>query len=120
MKSPAALTPPWQSRSLPRLRQELEAEGWGWIEVNPEREWDLINRCSRIQPRLMAAPAELLAEHEQAKAAELEAIENALEDTESEELIEQQEAACDRLDKVQEERFRFMWASDSRSKIAGR
>src|SRR6202049_520089 len=40
---------------LTGIRQELEAEGWGWIEINPERDWSVINRCSRIQPRLMEA-----------------------------------------------------------------
>ena len=36
---------------LDAIRQELEAEGWGWIEVNPERDWDAIHRCGRIQPQ---------------------------------------------------------------------
>ena len=26
---------------LDGIRKELEAEGWGWIEINPERDWDV-------------------------------------------------------------------------------
>ena len=37
-------------KKLDGIRKELEAEGWGWIEINPERDWTLISRCSRIQP----------------------------------------------------------------------
>src|SRR5438874_2686418 len=40
---------------LAGIRKELEAEGWGWIEINPERDWNSINRCGRIQPRLIDA-----------------------------------------------------------------
>ena len=42
------------------IRKELEAEGWGWIEINPERDYSAISRCDRIQPRLIDAPADLL------------------------------------------------------------
>ena len=45
---------------LDLIRKELEAEGWGWIEINPERDGDAIYRCGRIQPKLIGAPAELL------------------------------------------------------------
>jgi len=45
---------------LDGIRKEIEAEGWGWIEINSERDYDLINRCSRIQPRLIGAPEELV------------------------------------------------------------
>src|SRR5205823_5758692 len=38
-------------KKLAGIRRELEAEGWGWIEVNPERDWNFVNRCSRLQPR---------------------------------------------------------------------
>src|SRR5271170_1093755 len=45
---------------LTGIRKELEAEGWGWIEINPERDWEAVNRCERIQPRLVGAPTELI------------------------------------------------------------
>src|SRR5205823_3841191 len=36
---------------LDGIREELEAEGWGWVEINPEGDWDAINRCGRIPPK---------------------------------------------------------------------
>ncbi len=45
---------------LKPIRKELEAEGWGWVEINPERDWEFVNRCGRIQPRLIGVPQELL------------------------------------------------------------
>src|SRR5262249_2906001 len=50
---------------LAAIRSELEAEGWNWIEVNPERDWETINRCSRLKPCLIGAPQELLAQKSQ-------------------------------------------------------
>src|SRR5207244_861049 len=44
-------------QKLSAIRQELEAEGWGWIEINPERDYSAISRCDRIKPRLIDAPA---------------------------------------------------------------
>ena len=32
----------------------------GWIEINPDRDWNAINRCDRLPPRLIAAPSELV------------------------------------------------------------
>ncbi len=62
---------------LEGIRKELEAEGWGWININPEREYEFISRCSRIKPRLMDAPPELV-EFKERLDAELEQIEQAL------------------------------------------
>src|SRR5262249_8192827 len=84
-------------RKLETIRKEVEAEGWGWIEINPERDHQLIYRCERIKPRLIDAPPELV-EFKAHLDAELEQIGQALEDTESEELLKQQEVARERLD----------------------
>jgi ParB family transcriptional regulator, chromosome partitioning protein len=54
---------------LSAIRSELEGEGWSWIEVNPERDWETIHRCGRLKPCLIGAPEELLARHEEAKSA---------------------------------------------------
>ena len=42
---------------LDAIRQELEAEGWGWIDVSPERDWEVIHRCGRIHPQPVDVPA---------------------------------------------------------------
>jgi ParB family chromosome partitioning protein len=67
LESPALLRQLADAK-LAVLRKELEAEGWGWVEIDPERNWEFISRCSRIQPRLIGAPAELVAEYEEAQA----------------------------------------------------
>jgi ParB family chromosome partitioning protein len=85
---------------LDGIRKELEAEGWGWVEINPERDWDAVHRCGRIQPRLVNPPAELLDLKSQLDA-ELEAVDRALEDTESDALLDEQESIRDRLDEVE-------------------
>ena len=103
----AALLHSLAEERLSGIRQSLEAEGWGWVEVNPEREWDAINRCTRIQPSLIGAPAELLALKTRLDA-EREEIERALTDTESDALLDRQEAVLGRLDEVEEELATFI------------
>ena len=105
-------------KKLDGIRHELEAEGWGWIEINPERDYTLINRCSRVQPRLIDAPAELI-EFKSQLDAELEAIEQALDDTESDELLDQQQAVRDRLDEVEEKLAAFVGFDAEHKALAG-
>ena len=78
----SAMTSIWKTRSccnrlagekLDGVRQELEAEGWGWVEVSPERDWSFACQCRRIHPQPADAPPELLAAKEQVEA-ELEEI----------------------------------------------
>ena len=52
---------------LAGIREHLETEGWGWIEIDPERDWDTINRCGRLQPMLIDAPHKLVAERERSR-----------------------------------------------------
>ncbi len=81
---------------LDAIRKQMEAEGWGWIEINPERDWNTINRCGRIQPRLIDAPDELLARRRSLMPS-MEEMEQALEDTELDALLDQQEACKSQL-----------------------
>jgi ParB family chromosome partitioning protein len=103
---------------LAGIRKELEAEGWGWIEINPERDYELIHRCGRIQPRLIGAPAELV-EFKSQLDAELEQIEQALEDTESDALLEQQQLTRERLDDVEEKLAAFVGFDAEHKTLAG-
>ena len=103
---------------LAGIRKGLEAEGWGWIEINPDRDWDAVHRCGRIQPRLIGAPAELVDLKSQLDA-ELGVIEQALEDTESDDLLEQQQAVHDRMDQVEQKLAAFVGFDDGHKKLAG-
>lgn len=63
------------------IRRELEAEGWGWIEINSERDYSSISRYTRLRPLLIDAPAELL-ELKTRLDDELDAVERLLDETE--------------------------------------
>src|SRR5262249_23758632 len=90
------------SQGVPQgVRKELEAEGWGWIEISPERNYEFIHRCERLKPRLVGAPPELV-EFKTRLDAELEQIEQALEDSESDDLLEQQQLTQERIDDAEE------------------
>ncbi len=103
---------------LEGIRKELEAEGWGWIEINPQREYEFISRCGRIKPRLMDAPPELV-EFKERLDAELERIEQALADTESDALLEQQELTQGQLDEVEEKLAAFVGFDTAQKLLAG-
>jgi ParB family chromosome partitioning protein len=105
-------------QKLDGIRRELEAEGWGWVEINPERGWSVINRCGRIQPRLIGAPAELLERKSQLDA-ELERIEEALGDSESEALLDEQQAVQEKLDDVEQKLAAFVGFDDGHKRLAG-
>ena len=38
------------AEKLDAVRQELEAEGWGWIEVSPERDWQVLHQLRPDPP----------------------------------------------------------------------
>lgn len=105
-------------KKLEGIRQELAAEGWSWIEINPERDYTLINRCQRLQPRLVDAPPESLTLKSQLDA-ELEQIEQAAEDTESDELLEKQQAVRRQLDEVEEKLAAFVGFEPKHKELAG-
>jgi ParB family chromosome partitioning protein len=68
------------TQKLDAVRQQLEAEGWGWLVTSPERDWEVIHACERIYPKPAEAPAEL-AEQQQRVEAELAEISEAFEAT---------------------------------------
>ena len=103
---------------LAGIRQELEAEGWGWIDINPERDWQVINRCDRIRPQLIGAPDELLALKTQLDA-QLAEAEQALADTESDALLDEQQAIHDRLNEVEQQLTAFVGFDPEQKKLAG-
>src|SRR5262249_11913358 len=105
-------------RKLSAIRKELEAEGWGWIEINPERDYSAVSRCDRIRPQLIGAPAELLNLKSQLDA-ELEEVEEALGDTVSDELLDRQHAVQDRLSEVEEKLAAFVGFDAGQKKLAG-
>lgn len=99
LENPALLNDLAAAR-LDAVRQELEAEGWGWVVASPERDWQVIYSCGRIYPQPAEVPAEL-AEQRQAVEKELEEIRRALEDTESDALIEALDEAEARLAEIE-------------------
>lgn len=105
-------------KKLDGIRSELEAEGWGWIEINPERDYTLINRCTRIRPQLIEAPSELL-DLKARLDAELEEVEQAIEDTESDELLDQQQTLRRQLDEVEEKLAVFVGFEAEHKALAG-
>ncbi len=105
-------------QKLSDIRKELEAEGWGWIEINPERNYEFIHRCGRIKPRLIDAPHELI-EFKSRLDAELEQIGQALEDAESDALLEQQRLTQERLNEVEEQLASFVGFEAEHKVLAG-
>jgi ParB family chromosome partitioning protein len=90
------------AQKLEGVRRELEAEGWAWVEVSPDRDWSFNSGCGRIYRQQLAVPPELLAEQERAEA-QLEAIREALDDTESEDQIEEMEAVEAKLSDIEDQ-----------------
>ncbi len=107
---------------LDGIRKELETEGWGWVEINPERDWDAINHYSRIQPRLIDAPAELLARREEIKA-EIETASMALDDADDESEIsafeQKHEDAEKRLEQIEEQLSAYVGFDTRQKALAG-
>ena len=105
-------------KKLDGIRKELEAEGWNWIEINPERDYTLVNRCTRLKPRLIDAPTELI-DFKSRLDAELEQIEQALDDTESDAILDQQQAVSHQLDEVEEKLAAFVGFNAEHKALAG-
>ncbi|WP_437186540.1 ParB N-terminal domain-containing protein [Planctomicrobium sp. SH668] len=105
-------------QKLDAIRQELEAEGWGWIEINPERDYSLISSCKRLRPQLVNAPSELL-DLKARLDAELEEIEQMLEETESDESFDRQQELQDQLDEVEEKLAAFIGFDSDQKRLAG-
>lgn len=100
------------------IRKELEAEGWDWVEINPDRDHDAIHRCGRLKPQLIGFPAELV-DLKSKLDAELEAVEETLEEEESDSLFEQQQAIHDRLQEVEQKLAGFVGFDPTQKALAG-
>jgi ParB family chromosome partitioning protein len=107
------------NEKIDAIRKELEAEGWSWIEFAAERDFEILSGCSRIQPRLINPPAELV-ELKSRLEQEQNAVEEALEDSDSDETLERQhEALCSRLREVEEQIAGFAGFDDVLKRLAG-
>jgi ParB family chromosome partitioning protein len=88
---------------LEAARQELEAEGWGWVIASPDRDSEVIYSCSQIDPQPVD-PTPELAEQRQAIESELDAIaEEAESEGETDELVARYQAAEARLPEIDEQ-----------------
>src|SRR5690606_4010669 len=96
-----------QEMKLDDIRIELEAKGWGWIEINPMRDYEFIHRCTRIRPLLIAVASELLDTKSRLEA-ELAEIGQMLDETESAESLERQQAIQEQLNEVEQELAAFI------------
>ncbi|HWY87046.1 MAG TPA: hypothetical protein VNX28_09995, partial [Gemmataceae bacterium] len=103
---------------LAGIRKELEAEGWRWVEINPERDYQSIYRCERLKPMLVGVPAELL-DLKSKIDLEIEALEQALADTESDDLLERQKDAVYRLEGVEQQLTAYVGFDADQKKLAG-
>ncbi|MCZ2340461.1 MAG: ParB/Srx family N-terminal domain-containing protein [Bacteroidales bacterium] len=103
---------------LEAIRSELEAQGWGWIVIDSERDYSVINRCTRIRPQLKDAPSELL-ELKERLDAELEDIEEMLADTESDSLLDEQQSIQDQLDAVEQQLAAYVGFDPEQKALAG-
>jgi ParB family chromosome partitioning protein len=102
------------AEKLEAERQALLAEGWGWVDIMPERDWQFLHQCSRIRPQPLNVPEELLERQARAESALNEFME-ALDDTESDALIEAQEEA----DAIAAELARFSAFDPEQMRFAG-
>lgn len=87
---------------LDGVRRQLEAEGWGWVEVSPDRDWSLISDCRRICPEPVDVPQELLDRRSQVESA-MDAFEQAYEDEQSEEEAEAYDQLAEQLEAIEEQ-----------------
>jgi ParB family chromosome partitioning protein len=103
---------------LDGVRRELEAEGWKWVEVSPDRDWNAFQGCGRIHPQPVDAPPELLDLKTQAET-ELEGIHRSLEDTESDALLDALEEAEEKLAGIEEKLESFVAYDPEEMRSAG-
>lgn len=103
---------------LDAIRKGLDAEGWRWVEINPDRDIDTIYRCDRIQPRLVDAPAELVELKSQLNT-ELDRVGQALRNGATPALLEQEQAIHDRLQEVEEKLAAFVGFDAEHKFLAG-
>lgn len=74
------------TEKLTLAEQELKGEGWQWVKVDRDRDWQATQGCGRIQPQPVDAPPELLAELKDAEAAGLSFADQAEHEEDEDEL----------------------------------
>jgi ParB family chromosome partitioning protein len=108
---------------LEGIRRELEVEGWGWVEINPDRDYTLINSCTRLRPQLIDAPSELL-DLKARLDEEHEAVEQLLDDSEegsraSDEYLDQHDSIRQRQEELEEKLVAFVGFNAEHKPLAG-
>lgn len=107
---------------LSLVQKELEAEGWGWLMVRPERDWSDTSDCSRIHRVAVNAPKKLLDRKAQADE-ELAAIRSKIEATEDDDLLdplwEKENEAERNVEEIEEEMEAYAAFDPEQMKHAG-
>lgn len=105
---------------LEGTRALLEAEGWGWVEVHTERDYQFAHQCGRLRVTRAELPPELVAERERLEA-ELQALEEAEESEEAvpEDHDERRDRAEELLADVEERLREFDRYDTEQMKSAG-
>jgi ParB family chromosome partitioning protein len=89
------------AEKLKLVEKDLQAEGWSWVEVSPEHDWAVVSACHRIHPKPAGAPQELL-DAKAAAESELDSLQQAFEETESDDLLDALDATETRLADINE------------------
>lgn len=106
------------AEKLAAIGKQLEAEGWGWVEINPEQDWGFACRHRHLDAHPVNVPQGVFDRKSQLEA-ELEAIELALEESESAEMIEAAEDVEKRLAAIEEEIESFAAYEPEEMRYAG-
>jgi ParB family chromosome partitioning protein len=108
------------TQKLVAIKEELLAEGWGWVETALEYDYHAVSNCSRLRATPVDPPAELVAAMEAAEA-ELAEAEKALEADEDEtpELHDRCDAAEEKLASVKEQISGFVRFDPKKMSAAG-
>jgi ParB family transcriptional regulator, chromosome partitioning protein len=107
---------------LDATKRELEAEGWGWIEISLERDYAALSSCGHIDSQSVEAPPELIALHQQVQAelADIEErIDAADDDNNAEALREKHAEAATRYREIEEKIDSLAAYDPEHVKIAG-
>ena len=93
---------------LDGVRQELEAEGWKWVEVSPDRDWNVIQRLRPDLPAAGGRAAGAARPQRRRPKPSWKTSTQSLEDTESDALIDALEEAEAKLAEIEEKLESFV------------
>jgi ParB family transcriptional regulator, chromosome partitioning protein len=89
------------AKKLAKSEKRIRAEGWAWVEINPDLSWERRNKFGRIYERAAPLPPELQKEYD-ALQSEADTLENewydAEGDTEKPERLNEIEERIEQLD----------------------